>query len=274
MLLGQRSQPDDMVPRAIVEDLVSTFGMRGAATSLVIGKLPPALEGRLYLPRTSHVVASLVSDVQSTSIIGSSLAREQAFADLKREMPKLGWQMILAPSPSWGFADARPEPGRDSAFVFCGNQRLLVVTPNPRPGVETQMFVATTSLEGGSCDNIAVSSSSGPMPMRPDREFVPVRLINPSAAKSHAFDVCDRAHPDNGAQDWLQTQMTADELFAYYGKQLADSGWQSAPTAAITRSWARTDSGGRKRVVDIRITAREDAPMCRNLWMDIRTIRP
>jgi hypothetical protein len=59
--------------------------------------------------------------------------------------------------------------------------------------------------------------------------------------------------------------MTPDELFAHYGRQLADSGWKANPIPSQTRSWTRTDSLGMKLEFELRIQTFSDAPSCRRI---------
>jgi hypothetical protein len=59
--------------------------------------------------------------------------------------------------------------------------------------------------------------------------------------------------------------MTPDELFAHYGRQLADSGWRPGGGATVSRTWTKIDSTGTALELELMIKTFAEVPRCRRL---------
>ncbi len=278
---GLRDQP---IPRDLVEALVS--GMSLGAPIIVVGELPPALSGKVFIPSGARILGGTYSNAGATAVLVSSESSDSLSAQLRRELPKLGWTPFSPPTRSsfmtWGFADP---PGRALAsssvsmgqmpgdmMMYCGLGSTLNIQIQP-VGITDHRIRFTT---GGSnicaimaqqqVEMLRVRSGADPFP----GGRAPILTNPPNARDAGACPTLDRNGP--GGSTRLNTTMTTDDLFAFYGKQLADSGWSPVGTVAITRDWARTDSTGSRQIVGFRIRTPADAPNCREVDMDVRSI--
>jgi len=258
---AQSPQPD-MVSRKLVEEIAG-------GDTLLIGQLPAKLRNKLYLPATSRVIGSL----GRAALISSSLSTEQTLKDLEREMPKLGWKILLHSRPDWGFVFSQPDQ-RDYGLVFCGNDAWLTINVLPSASGDTR-YRASADMFGGGCDGFSFVEGGRWRPP-PAYDAISIRLLNPTAARAQAFDLCMPMSMgwSNVNQTLLETSLSVDSLFAWYGKQLDDSGWRAVPPGGTIRSWTRTDSTGKLAQVDLRIEAKPDMPRCKQASYEIRPVKP
>jgi hypothetical protein len=258
---AQTAQPD-MVSRKLVEEIAG-------GDTLLVGQLPAKLQGKLYLPATSRVVGSL----GQAALIASSLSTEQTLKDLEREMPKLGWKLLLHSRPDWGFVFAK-EDQRDYGLVFCGNDTWLTISSVPSTAPGSRFRVAADRVFS-SCEGVSFIQGGRWRPP-PTYDGAPVRLLNPTAARAAAYDVCMPATMawDNASQVMLETSLGIDSLLAWYGKQLDDAGWVAAKPGSASKSWTRVDSTGKTAQLDLRVETKPDMPRCKDASYRIRLVKP
>ncbi len=257
-LVAQAPQPP-VVSRSVVAEITGD--------TVLLGVLPPHLQGKVPLPSTSRVIGA----VGRTALIASTLSPTAALKELEREMPRLGWALQLHSRPDWGFVF--PEESENlSGGMYCGNGIWLIVmvVPSPAPGTRLRLIA---DQRGGSCDGMVGMTQGG---WRAPATFdpIPLRLLNPVGARTHAYDDCPYAENPNVAQALMQTAMSADSLMSHYSKQLAESGWTPAVASSVVRTWTRSDSAGRPVRVELRITGRADQPRCYELSYEIRPVKP
>jgi hypothetical protein len=262
-LLAQGLAAQSSQPAAVARSLIAEI----SGDTVLVGALPAKLQGKVYLPATSRVIGS----VGRTGLIVSSLDATRALTELEREMPRLGWKLLLHSRPDWGFVfadDSRIQHG----LMFCGNGTWLIVTvaQSSEPGTRLRL---TADPLAGDCDGI-VSVEQGNWRAPPQYDPIPLRLLNPVGARPHAYDVCRYTANPNVGQLVMETGLSADSLMAHYARQLADSSWKPTQSTGMSRSWTRPDSAGRPVHLDLRINGRPDQPRCFELFYQIRPVKP
>jgi hypothetical protein len=257
---AQTSQPA-VVSRQLVEEIAGGDTLR-------VGALPPSLRNKLYLPSTSRVVGSL----GNAAVVASSLSVEETLKGLEREMPKLGWKLLLHSRPDWGFVFAR-EDMQGYGLVFCGNDTWLTISALPSTGTGSR-FRASSDRAPGQCDGVSFVEGGRWRPP-PTYQGASARLINPPSARAAAYDVCMPGTMTwaNGATTVLETSMGVDSLLAWYGKQLDEAGWRPVNPGGLTKSWTRVDSAGKLAQLDLRIDSKPDAPRCKDASYQIRLVK-
>src|SRR5690349_14754651 len=80
--VGAQTQPES-ISRALLAEITGD--------TVLVGVLPPTLRNKIYLPATSRVIGA----VGRTSMIVSTLPPVETLKALEREMPKLGWKLLL-----------------------------------------------------------------------------------------------------------------------------------------------------------------------------------
>jgi len=274
-----RSLQSDSIPRELVEALLGGPGTPRAPT-IVVGELPPALSGKIYMPALARVLGGMTSGALSTAVYVSSM-RPQAIRDeIRREQVKLGWKemgdnpMMMMAMRRGGFADA-PSGGTPLAdgptvpMNFCSGSTTLFVTIDPQNLVESKVTVRSFG-DNGTCAFLAQQATiSSSMFRDPYNSFRWPVLINPVGAHS-TYGQCDQGSNGGGGgsagQNQLMTNLTAEELFQHYDRQLADSGWKQTGDLIAGRTWERRDSAGRRQQVEVAIRSLTGTP-CRELRM-------
>jgi hypothetical protein len=269
---GLRDQP---IPRELVEALLS--GMMGrAAPSIVVGELPTPLVGKLFIPPRARVLGGTYSNASATAVLVSTDSPDSLAAQFQRELPKMGWTWLSRPIASMfssrGFRDA-PNPAApaippvNAPITYCGSGATLTVKIDPQGFAENRIIVSSGG--GNLCSMLQdqiqlMGPGGGPHP-------VP-ELINPVGARTVAGS---GGCPDDnfnygagGGETMISTQATVEELFAHYGRQLADSGWKSTTSVSVSRSWSR-DTTSILSEVSLTIKTFPGFPSCRRLTTEL-----
>jgi hypothetical protein len=295
-----RALADQTVPRELAEDLLSGLGGRTPPV-IIVGALPAGLAGKLFVPPGARVLGGTTNttpvspgqpsgNTSSTAVIVTTIPVDSIVSVYSREQVKLGWSVFdrsQVGTSGFGFRDATTVPGGGpggalpSPLVMCGNGQTLLLMFDRTRTSETKVFASASSSnmcsmmqqQIGVTGSVAVRTSSGPIPMGAGGPAIrwPV-LVNPPNARS--FNACPPENfSSNGMSAELSTPMTVDELFAHYGRQLADSGWKENGPATATRTWTKTDSLGGRQDLDLIIKKYPDAPRCRRLLIQTRIRR-
>src|SRR5437763_211583 len=90
---AQQRARSDSLPRDLVEALLRPGGgsLYGGGTDFFVGKLPPAIEPYLYVPRGARVLGGMTSITGLTAVLLVPPGAEDVTAVFQRELPKLGW---------------------------------------------------------------------------------------------------------------------------------------------------------------------------------------
>jgi len=73
----------------------------------------------------------------------------------------------------------------------------------------------------------------------------------------------------------IRAAMSPRQLLDYFGRQLADSGWQSMATAGSTviGRWAIADTVGTHREVTLTVTPSQNDVACNQAYMEVRIFK-
>jgi hypothetical protein len=266
----------DSVPRALAEAVLDPLGtMRmfaGGQLRLVVGTLPAGLARRLWLPPGSTVLGGLESSGLGLAIIHAPMSGDSLAAAFLREQPKLGWTLPppRRPTAMMGFVAAPESPsGGDAAgTTFCSGGTTLTIGVKPVDPLTWEIRAMAMDVSSDRCRPTTVRVTQPPNQQYPS-------LLNPPGSGNGFGVPCGNFSSNgSGGQTRLQTMMTADEVFAHYGKQLADSGWTPTPTQLTARSWTRRDSTGALVEITLRVRSEPASTGCLEVQMDVRSRRP
>jgi hypothetical protein len=268
----------DSLPRELVTALLRTsYGGSASDAEFFVGKVPPAIEPYLYVPPGARILGGYSSFSGTTVAMAvQNMNFQDVAAMYAREQPKLGWS---APPTAfdmrgWGF---QPPPGASmmGGLDFCHIGQSLQIMPSP-DGANTYI-VAQVQNFGGRCSAPNRSMTGGRAPAAPAAPAYPT-VINPVGANMNA-QVCNQPFvPTLGGSstsERLQTVESAAGLLDYFAKQLADSGWASAPaTPMARRQFTRPDSAGNRRELTLTATPAPSSPgtTCLDVNMSVRVV--
>ena len=276
-----RSRLQDSVPRGLAEALaapqfqmLAMLGLSdGGRPRVIVAALPSSLAGRLFIPPGAMLLGGAESSAGGVAIIRSSLPKDSLAAMYKREQPRRGWSRPPERrfAPTSGFA---PAPGSSDdpsdPLIFCAGATALFVGITPVDGMQ-EISAQATGLGRGLCD-----------PPRPEpvehysgRRNYPT-LINPPGTGRGPGNDCVRWNSrGGGGSTSLSTSMPVDQIFAHYGKQLADSGWTPVTDQQlVARYWTRRDSTGAFRELTLTARLRAETPQCVELEMEMNGMNP
>lgn len=264
----------DSIPRDLVLALLRQTGV-GSGTEFFVGKVPPALEPFMYIPRGARVLGGYTSPYSTTVVLSMpSVPFEQIGPMFGRELQKLGW----APPPSyddlrgWGFVPSATANATGSGLEFCHIGQSLQIMPSTDGPTTT--VVAQVQNFGGRCSLTNRSSAGG----RPAPSILPT-VTNPVGALMNGNTCLVQFLPQAapaGTSERLQTAMSPSQLLEHFGKQLADSGFATVNNvpAAVRRQWTRPDSTGATREVTITATPMtgNNTAGCMDVSMSVRVL--
>jgi hypothetical protein len=264
-----RGLQDQPIPRDLVEGLLAGIGGR-TSPSIVVGELPSTLVGKLFIPPGARILGGFYSNSSATAILMSPDKPEALAEQFRRELPKLGWTWFEQPNPmafaSVGFKDPPGSAGgtgpTNGPLMYCGTGTTLTVKIDPQGLSESRI----TASAGGNnmCAMMQqqmarISSASNPF------RTGSLVLVNPPNARNQ-YGVCPPNNMSgmNGRTE-LSTQLTPEELFAHYGRQLADSGWKPSSAVTVSHTWTKIDSTGTALEYELLIKTFTEVPRCRRL---------
>lgn len=273
------SDASDSVPRSLAEAIMDPLGMMsmyaGGRPRLLVGTLPAGLTRRLWVPPGSTILGGIESSGFGLAVIRSPLPRDSVSAAYRLEQPKLGWTLPHDPSPMpmMGFVSVPPQAGVDDngALIFCSGGTTLTIAVTTIDPLTWEIRATALDLPNDRCRAV---TPPPPRVFQVGRPQYPT-LVNPPGSGNGFAPNCSSYNSSGfGGTTRLQTTMTLDQLFAHYGKQLADSGYTPGASQTVGRSWTRRDSTG--TLTELMLTARTQAatPACVEIQMEVRTRRP
>jgi hypothetical protein len=268
----RRLATSDSIPLDLATALISAGGL-GGDPQILVGSLPGWVSNRLYTPAGARVLGAAFIGQTAVGVMALADAPEAVIAELKRELPGRGWQ-IPPPQPSYGggfrSAPAMLMSGSPTSIVPCGNQQMLTASAARHRGTSTLVLL-----------RVAPAGQYGPcnppqMPLGMPRTVFPT-LFNPAGAPDTRMtgDCSSTLGGSSGTSTNLRTAMAAEAILSHYGKQLVDSGWKAAGDRAtiVGHAWTRTDSTGSPVELSLTVTASPRDSTCRDVSMQVRTLR-
>lgn len=263
----------ESVPIDLATALAGAGGL-GGEPQILVGAMPGWVTNRVYVPANASIVGSAFIGSTAVGILHSSDAPEVVIADIKKQSLAHAWKEPPTP-PNYGGgfrpATMNTPQGPQTRITLCGDQQLLSVSAARRRGTVTEIVVRLSNPGPG-------SSVCAPqqLPVGYVRPPYPT-LYNPeSASESRAYLECSTNGAGmTGTSGVIKSTMTSDALLDHYARQMQDSGWHTtAGTPNIVgRAWTRTDSTGAAIDAFITVTTSLRDPTCRDLSLQIRTIK-
>jgi hypothetical protein len=247
---GQQEQ----VPKELALALIPYAASEGG--EIIVGKLPPDLATVFTLPSGGRVLGSFMTLGYGQSVIAVPWSADSAQSFVRRALVEHGWVARSPLGPRIGGLQYSQREAVPTTFCRPGAPDGLTITAQFH-GRET--LVRLTRNISNACENTAerprvVGSSAraervefvqmNPRPYAPFDSLPP--LWSPGDPIS-AMRTCRSESSSSGAlslqqqEQWLRSELSPDEILAYYGKQLDSAGWKPAEPnkATVTRTWAK-----------------------------------
>jgi hypothetical protein len=242
----------DLIPKELALALIPVGASEGG--EIIVGKLAPDLAGAFTLPPGGRVLGSFVSLGYGQAVIAFPGSADSANAFVRRALTEHGW---VARSPrvmrmgglQYGprvsvptvFCKAgQPEELR-IATQFYGREALVRLTRSGSVGTCDQPVPGVSATRA---ERAVFMSMSGSPYVPPFASLPP--LWSPGDPSS-SIRTCRPANSYNGGmqsqEQPVRTELSPDEILAYYGKQLDSAGWRSdSQGQSVTRTWAKANA--------------------------------
>ena len=269
----RRLTSPDSVPLELAAPLVSAGGF-ATEPQILVGSMPEWIANRIYVPSGARVLGSAFLGTTVVVVVSLPAASDSVLVEFKRELLQRGWK-TPPPPPTYGGGGFRPAAsttvdGSPMRLTLCNDQQMLTASAARRRGTTTNVTFRVLGT--------ATYSPCHPpqMPTSMARSPFPTLFNPPNAADARMNGDCSSTLMGSmGTSTTLRTPMTAESLLDHYGRQLQDSGWTAVGERAsiLGRSWTRPDSSGTpvETVITVSTPARD--PGCRELNLQVRTLR-
>ncbi len=274
---GRGGGTPDMVPGTLVDALLgqqfSILGSLGiadiASPHVIVGKLPSGLAQRLWVPPGATVLGGVESSGAGVAVIRSQLSRDSLTAAYHREQLTRGW---TAPPPlptlNAGFAFASASASDpNQQLTFCSGGTMLNITISP---VDREMEILASAVAIGAylCTPAPTGAAADVFGL--SRRY-PTLNNPPGTGNGMTANCASFNSSGSGGSTRLTTSLALDDVFAYYGKQLADSGWTMTPDPMASHSWTRTDKTGGFFELTLTTRSRLLSPGCVEVKMEMNS---
>jgi hypothetical protein len=276
---GQGNQSNELIPRTLVEAIFSAqnFGAGvGRSPTIVVGTLPPTVQSKIVLPGNAKVLGGITMEQMSIGIVVLEGPLNSVAESFQKDLLKNGWEVEdQGPMRFYGneFIDApsaQRRPIAGASDTYCGRGGTLMVKFDPDGFSQTRATI--TSLGFNRCSQMRDMMLRGG-PGRMDRGAQRPTLVNPAGARNQQ-GICPNYNMGMGGQGTeLNSNMTAQEIFAHYAKQLMDAGWKDAGSGH-TGTWIKTDSTGTVTEYQISVRSSAASPLCRKVDAELRARTP
>jgi hypothetical protein len=262
----------DSIPRDLAAALIASGGF-GADPQILIGSMPEWIANRLSIPSGARVLGSAFLGTTVVAVVTMPVASDTMMNQLKSDLLRRGWTNP-PPQPNYG-GGFRPAPagmvpdGPLTRVTLCSDQQVLAASAARQRGTVTNITYRISTTGGYSV------CRPPKLPVGPTRSAFPTLYNPPAALDARMSGDCANNFNGSGTSTTLRTSMSADALLDHYARQLQDSGWTSAGEKAsiVGRTWSRTDSAGTPVDVVITVTTPAQNSGCRELNLQVRTMR-
>lgn len=262
-LSSARAQ-QDQIPKELALALIPFGANEGG--EIVVGKLPPDLAGAITLPPGGRVLGSFLSLGYGQAVLTLPLAADSARGFVRQSLIEHGW---VAREPmsarmgglQFGARGMQPtifcKPGTPDAInvtsQFYGRETLIRLTRN------SGMSACEAEANRGAT---AVGVATVGIPMSAREAYMPLTSLPPLWSPGDPMSSMRACRPatSNGPipfqsqEQSLRTALSAQDILAFYGKQLDSAGWKPAatPDETVARTW--TKSSGTDSSQDVTLT--------------------
>lgn len=268
----RRLATPDSVPFDLAAALASAGGF-ATEPQILVGAMPEWIAGRLYVPPGARVLGSAFLGTTVVAVVSMPVTSDSVLPEFRRELTQRGWK---APPPPTTYAGGfRSVPtaidGSGTRLILCNDDQTLTVSAARRGGAATNVtFRAIGSTTYSVCRPMR-------MPPQISRSPLPILVNPPTAVDARMTGDCSSMYSgaSNATNAILRTPIPAESLLVHYGRQLRDSGWTATGDKAtiVGRTWTHADTLGGRTEATITVTTPDRDPGCRELNLQIRTLR-
>lgn len=241
----------DQIPKELALALIPFGASEGG--EIIVGKLPPDLAASVTLPPGGRVLGSFVSLGYGQAVLTVPFGADSARAFVRGQLLDHGWAAAGATAFRMGGLQFGPRGSLPTIFCkpgtsgtlnlstqYYGRETLVRLTRN------SDMSACEGEVRGTSRDNnVSLAEREAAMPF----STVPP-LWSPGDPLS-SMRVC-RTPSSSGAlsfqsqEQWLRSELSAQAILDYYGKQLDSAGWKPATTTMqhLAKTWTKVTPSG------------------------------
>lgn len=267
------SQPKT-VPIELVTALVGSGGVSGPdGPRILVGSAPEWVMPRIVVPSGGRVLGAAFQGTTVLTIINIPLAGDSVIPELRRSLLDRGWKAapVMQRPSAGGFMPAMPAgPDPATHLTLCDGKQVLSASLVRRDAKSADVAYRLSTAAGVSPCNLPQMPNLGmrlPWPA----------LTNPTGSiDARMSGECSATLTgSSGIGTTLRTAMSSDSVFAFYARQLADSGWKAESDRAlpIGKVFARVDSSGSPVELTLTVTTTPRNESCRDVYMQVRTLK-
>lgn len=265
----RRLEQPDSIPFELARDLLAA-GWFGGEPQILVGSAPAWVDRLLYVPNGGHVLGSAFLGQSVVAIVQVPPGADTSTTTLKSEFLRRGWS--VPPIPTYGGGGFRPASSlMISSHTFCADQHVLNAYTRQHAGTDVFLVEHISTSQGYS----VCHPPQPPQPML--RSPFPMLIEPPIAPGLPSTSDCRVGGTSNsmGTGATIRAAMSPRELLDYFGRQLADSGWQSMAPAGSTviGRWAIADIVGTHREVTLTVTPSQNDVDCVQAYMEVRLFK-
>lgn len=235
------AQTNEQIPKDLALALLPAGGTEGG--EIIVGKMPVDLTSLLTLPAGAHVLGSFVNTAYAHAVLTLPYRTDSALAVVRRSLTEHGFTTRSAAPPQMGGLQYGPAGGMyPNSFCKAGDPTSLSLS-GQFYGPSVTLIHLTRSVNSTICDQQRTETiRSQAMENYPFSSVPP--LWSPGDYRV-ATQRC-RRNTSGGSGDASQNQplltdLSLNEILAYYGKQLDSAGWKSASsdTDRVSKTWTK-----------------------------------
>lgn len=263
-LTSARAQADQ-IPKELALALIPYGASQGG--EIIVGKLPPELAASITLPPGGRVLGSFVSLDYGQAVLTLPISADSAHAVIRRSLVEHGWTERQPMSSRMGglqygqrgalptfFCKAGTPGALNLSTQFYGRETLVRLTQNGGMNCNADMMTGVASSTVG-VTSAAISFRNSAMPLAtlpplwsPGDPMSSGRICRPTTSTGPL--------PYQSQEQTLRSDLSAQQILAFYGKQLDSAGWKSvtAPNDNAASTWTRAAGSDSAQDVTLGVT--------------------
>lgn len=240
------ARAQDQIPKELALALIPFGASEGG--EIIVGKLPPELAAGIAIPPGGRILGSFVTLGYAQAVITLPFGTDSARGFVRQSLLDRGWTARDPMAPRGGlqygakgtqptfFCKTGNPSGVNLTTQFYGRETLVRLTMNGPDVCDRQVQAVVTA------ERVTSATMSGREPGTPFDALPP--LWSPGDPMT-SMRTCRQPSmgfsSSTSQQQELKTEMTAQQILAYYGKQLDSAGWKSSSGAneSATAMWAK-----------------------------------
>jgi hypothetical protein len=223
---------------------------------IIVGKLPLDLATSISLPPGGRVLGSFVSLGYGQAVLALPLTADSARTFIRRQLIEHGWTPTGSMGSRMGGLQFGQRGSEPTLFCKSGAAGTLNLT-SQFYGRETLVRL-TRNGDASSCDGeiravgTAIGTTSVTMSSR--EAYMPLNTLPPLWSPGDPMSSMRACRPPNpngmmpyqSQEQWLRTDLSAQAILDYYGRQLDSAGWKgvTAPNDHAARTWSIANARG------------------------------